>query len=171
MNKTARLFLIAPALLVLGACSSTRAPATESPSGAAAATVFEDELSLTGYSVGDKNGHTEVTLHWNVLHKPSGDYAVFVHVLDGAGAMAFQGDHSLTNAAGAPSGAWTAGDSVEDRFMMAPPAGRAPGSYTFRVGVWDYKIGRFLKLLRTNLPQPTDGWRGRAVVIENVVCK
>src|SRR5258708_7414720 len=88
-----RLCVLVSTLLVLAACSSSRAPAVERPTGGSATTVFGDELSLTGYSVGDKNGHTEVELRWNVLHKPAADYSVFVHALDGAGAVAFQGDH------------------------------------------------------------------------------
>jgi len=139
--------------------------------GGGSATVFEDELSLTGYSVANNKGQAEIALRWNVLRKPFGDYNVFVHVLDGSGTMAFQADHPLKNVAGAQSGAWTAGDSVEDRFLVAPPVNRAPGSYTLRIGVWDPKTARFLKLVRTNLPQPTDGWRGRVVLIENVECK
>ena len=89
---------------------------------------FGDELSLTGYSIGTKNGHTEVEMRWNVLRKPSADYYVFVHALDGTGAMAFEGDHSLKNATGAQTGAWTAGDTVADRFLIAPPASRPPGA-------------------------------------------
>ena len=171
MNKTPWVFFIASAFLLLGACSSSRAPVTESPDRGSATTVFGDELSLTGYSVGIKNGHTEVTLRWNVLRKPSVDYQAFVHALDDAGAVAFQGDHPLKNATGTPTSAWAAGDSVEDRFMMAPPANRSPGSYTLRMGVWDPKTTKFLKVLQTNLPQPTDGWRGRVFLIEKVDCK
>jgi len=134
-------------------------------------TVFGDELSLTRYSIGDKNGHTEVELRWSVLHKPTSDYYVFVHVLDGAGAIAFQGDHILKNATGALSSAWTTGDSVVDRFLMVPPPNRPAGSYTLRMGVWEPKTAKFLKVLQTNLPQPADGWNGRVVLIENVACK
>ena len=165
LNKTAHLCFILSAFVVLGACSSSRAPA-----GGSGPTVFGDELSLTGYSIGDKNGHTEVELRWRALRKPAADYYVFVHALDNADAMAFQGDHPLKNA-GAQTSTWNAGDSVEDRFLIAPPANRPAGSYTLRIGVWDPKTAKFLKVLQTNLPQPADGWKGRVILIENVECK
>ncbi len=168
MNRIVRLCFVSLAFLTLGACSSGKAPTSE-PARGPAATVFGDELSLTGYNIGNKNGHTEVELRWKVLRKPSADYAVFVHALDGAGGCALQGDHWLKNDAGAKTNAWTAGDSVTDRFLMIPPANRSPGTFTLRIGVWDLK--KCLTLVRTNLPQPTDGWRGRAVLIENVECK
>ncbi|HEY6393585.1 MAG TPA: hypothetical protein VIX89_20050 [Bryobacteraceae bacterium] len=166
MNRTVHLCFIAAAFLALGACSKSPAPA-----GGSGPTVFGEELSLTGYSIGDKNGHTEVELRWRVLHNPSTDYYVFVHALDSAGAMAFQGDHPLKNAARAQTSAWATGESVEDRFLVAPPANRSAGSYTLRIGVWDPKTTKFLKVVQTNLPQPADGWKGRVVLIENVECK
>jgi hypothetical protein len=144
-------------------------PAPSEPNSPSAK--FGDELSLADYSIGKKNGHTEVGLRWNVLRKPSADYYVFVHALDGAGAMVFQGDHPLKNAAGAQTRAWTAGDIVEDRFLLAPPANRPPGSYTLRIGVADAKAGRFLRAVATKLPEATDGWKGRAILLENVPCK
>jgi hypothetical protein len=114
LNKTVRPLLVASAFLILGACSSSRTPAVEPR--AAAATVFGDELSLTGYTIGSKNDHTEVELRWKALRKPSADYVAFVHALDGADSVAFQGDHWLTNDTGAQTSAWTAGDSVAGEF-------------------------------------------------------
>jgi len=164
--------LLIGAFLWLGACSSNRAPATEPSGGAAAATtVFGDEMSLTGYTIGNKDGHTQVELRWKAVRKPAADYNVFVHALDGSGAVAFQGDHPLKNAAGAATGDWKTGDSVEDRFLMSSPANRAPGVYTLRIGVWDLKTGKVLNVPQTNLPQPDDGWKGRVVLIEKVECK
>jgi len=169
MHKTAWALFIASSFLALGACSSNRAPANESRS--TSATVFGDQLSLTGYSIGNNKGHTEIELRWNVLHKPTADYYVFVHALDGGGAIAFQGDHPLKNTAGAQTSTWAAGDSVEDRFIMTPPANRTSGSYTLRIGVWDPKTAKFLKVLKTNLPQAVDGWKDRVVLIEKIDCK
>jgi hypothetical protein len=169
LNGIAHSCLVASAFLVIGACSSDRGPAVEPRAGAT--TIFGDELALTGHSVGSKNGHTEVELRWNVLHNPSADYIAFVHALDGADGTVFQGDHWLKNDAGSRTGAWAAGDSVTDRFLMAPPANRSSGSYNLRIGLWDPKTPKFLQILQSSLPQPTDGWRGRVILIENVECK
>src|SRR5205807_568130 len=119
-------------------------PPTSPSSAGSAAVKFGDELTLMGYSIDTKAGHTEVELRWNVLQKPSADYSVFVHALDGAGAVAFQGDHSLRNTTGAQTSALSVGDSIKDRFSMAPPAGRSIGSYTLRIGVWDPRMVKFL---------------------------
>jgi hypothetical protein len=161
---------MASTFLVLCACSGSRAPDGE-PSGRSTTTAFGDELSLTGYSIGNKDGRTEVELQWKALHKPSADYLVFVHALNGDGALVFQGDHKLKNATGAPTGAWTAGESVEDRFLMAPPANRPAGTYTLRIGVYILSPIKILQLTQATLPRPTDGWKNQAVMIANVECK
>src|SRR5260370_37646336 len=169
LNKTARAFLVASAFLILGACSSSRTPAVDPRAGAT--TVFGDELSLTGYTIGSKNDHTEVELRWKALRKPSADYVAFVHALDGADRVVLQGDHWLKNDTGAQTSTWTSGDSVTDRFLMTPPANRPSGTYTLRIGVWDPKPPKFLKVVQTNLPEPADGWKGRVFLIEHVECK
>jgi hypothetical protein len=169
LNRITHSCLVASLFLVIGACSSDRGPAVEPRAGAT--TVFGDELALTGYSIGSKNGHTEVELRWSALRKPSADYVAFVHALDGADGVVFQGDHWLKSETGAQTTAWTAGDSVTDRFTMTPPANRSAGSYPLRIGLWDPKTPKFLQVLQASLPQPTDGWRGRVILIENVECK
>jgi hypothetical protein len=171
MNKIGWVLLMAPAFLVLGACSSSRAPANEASGGGPATTVFGDELSLTGYSIGNKDGHTEIALRWKAVRKPSNDYLVFVHVLDGAGALAFQADHPLKNATGAPTSTWTVGESVEDRFLVTPPANRPAGTYALRIGVYVPSPMKVLQLAQAALPQPTDGWKNQAILIANVECK
>jgi hypothetical protein len=170
MNKIALVFSILSAFLVLGACSSSRVPASESPGGGSSATVFGDELSLTGYSIGNKNGHTEVEFRWKAVRKPAADYYAFVHALDGTGAVSFQGDHPLKDATGAPTSAWSAGDSVEDRFSMIP-TGKPPGTYALRIGVYAPSPMKVLQLTQVALPRPTDGWKNQSVMIANVECK
>ena len=171
MHRIGRALLIASAFLVLGACSSSRAPANEPPSGGSSTTVFGDELALTGYSIGNRDGHTEITLRWNALRKPSADYFAFVHALDGAGAIAFQGDHPLKKATGAPTSAWTAGDAVEDRFFMVPQANRPTGTYTLRIGVYATSPMKVMQLTQAALPRPSDDWKNQSIVIANVECK
>jgi hypothetical protein len=169
LNRTAHLCFIASTFMVLGACSSSRAPSVE-PAGASATTVFGDELSLTGYTIRDKDGHTELELRWKALRKLSTDYRTFVHALDATGTIVFQGDHTLKNATGASTSAWAVGDSVEDRFSMTPP-GKPPGKYTLRIGVYVLGPFRVLPLTQSALPQPPGEWADHSVVIANVDCK
>jgi hypothetical protein len=136
-----------------------------------AVAVLEDELLLTRYAIRPKDSHTEVELRWRVARRLSADYFAFVHALDAAGAVVFQADHQLRNSGGGGTSVWTAKDSVVDRFLMSPPADHLAGQYTLRIGVWDPKSRKFLKILQTRLLQPQDGWRGRAFLIDHVECK
>jgi hypothetical protein len=91
LKRTGQLCLMASTFLVLGACSSSRAPEGEPSGGRSTTTVFGDELSLTGYSIGNKDGRTEVELQWKALHKPSSDYLVFVHAAEWRRRTSFSG--------------------------------------------------------------------------------
>ena len=163
---------LALGLLVLSVCSSDRrsTPGSGGTSSEAAAN-FADQLLLTGYSVQNKDGHTEVELRWKALRKPSADYYAFVHVLDGAGGMVFQLDHPLKNTAGSPTSSWGARDSVSDRFLAVPPPNHTSGTYTLRVGVYVPNPMSVLQISETALPQPTDGWKHQSILIEHVECK
>ena len=168
------LALAAVASLLLAGCSgsSSRAPGTDpSAPDTRAATVFGDEISFTGYSIQSRDGHTELELRWLAARKPSADYFVFVHALDSSGAVVFQGDHPLKNAANAGSSSWIVGVTVSDRFMMAPPPGKPAGTYSLRIGVYTVSPMKVLQITRGTFPQPTDDWRNQAVLLANVECK
>jgi hypothetical protein len=132
---------------------------------------FGDELTLSGYSVPNKNGHTEVELHWKTLRKPSADYTVFVHAVDNKGGIAFQFDHVLKNASGSGTSSWAQGDNVNDWFSADLPRTCAPGVYPLRIGLYTWKPFKNILLTQTTLPRPGDEWKDRAVLIGNVECK
>ena len=160
-------------MTILAACSTSHSPGVESSSGSApeAKTVFGDELSLTGYDVRTNGGHTEVELRWSAVRKPTADYQVFVHVLDGSGGLAFQADHDLKDEAGAHTAAWKLGESVKDRFSVAPPPGHAAGTYTLRLGLYIPSPIKVLPLANSAFNQPTDAWRIQSIIIDHVECK
>jgi hypothetical protein len=133
--------------------------------------VFGNELSLTGYDVRTKGGHTEIELQWTAVQKPTADYFVFVHALDQSGGIAFQGDHMLKNEAGAPTAAWKLGDSVKDQFFMAPPPGRPAGTYVLRLGVDIPSPMKVLPVTQSVFSQPTDAWHNQSIIIDHVECK
>jgi hypothetical protein len=160
------------AMALLAACSSQRGPGAESPSGSAstATTVFGNELSLTGYDIRTNGGHTELELRWSAVQQPTADYMVFVHALDGSGAIVFQGDHYLTDEAGSRTAAWKLGESVKDRFLMAPPPDRA-GTYPLRLGVDVPSPLKVLLLSNSAFSQPAGPWRAQSIIIDHVDCK
>jgi hypothetical protein len=169
-----RVFLLAVAFasLLLARCSSSsNPPAADSSGDVKASNVFGDEISLVGYATHDKNGHTELELQWKTLQKPTADYMVFVHALDSSGAVSFQGDHQLKNAAGLPTSSWAAGEEVSDRVSMMPPAGHAAGAYSLRIGVYTAAPMKVLPLTRATLPIATDSWKDRAILLAQIDCR
>ena len=166
--------LIALTFLVICsvACSSNRRPASESPATSSEpATIFGDELSLTGSSVATRDGHSEVELRWKALRKPAANYYAFVHAVGGPSGIAFQLDHVLKNAAGAQTSSWAPGEAVSDRFLAVPPSGKSPGAYALRIGVYIPQPMTVLRVVQAALPEPEDSWKGRSVLLEHVNCK
>lgn len=166
------------ALTVLSACSTSHAPGVEpssadtsssSPAGATA--VFANELSLAGYEIRPNGGHTEVELRWSAVQKPTADYKVFVHALDNSGAIAFQADHDLKDAAGAPTTSWKVGDPVKDHFLVIPWTGRAAGTYTLRLGVFTPNPIKVFPVTNSAFTQPAGTWHNQSIIISNVACK
>jgi hypothetical protein len=158
-------------LLMAGCSSSSNPPAAEPSGDVKASNVFGDEISLAGYTTQAKDGHTQLELQWKTLQKPTADYIVFVHALDSSGAISFQGDHQLKNAAGLPTSSWAAGEAVSDRFPMIPPAGHAAGAYPLRIGLYSAPPMKVLQLTRATLPTPTDNWKDRAILLAQIDCR
>jgi hypothetical protein len=154
------------------ACSSISRPDSEAPAASSGqTTIFGDELSLTGSYVTTRDGHSEVELRWKALRKPAANYFAFVHAVGGSSGIAFQLDHVLKNAAGAPTSSWAPEETVSDRFLAVPPAGQSPGAYTLRIGVYVPQPMRILRVAQAALPEPEDSWKGQAVLLEHIDCK
>jgi hypothetical protein len=71
------------------------------------------------------------------------DYVVFVH-LRGAGA-AFGDDHPPLDGRYPPS-RWRRGEVIRDEREVVVPPGFPPGPLAVRVGVWDPRSGRRLRV-------------------------
>jgi hypothetical protein len=102
--------------------------------------VFNGGIRLTGFSMTSKQvrpGETlGVRLRWDVAEADSRRCraAVWVHVLDADGRIAFQGDHALQADLAIPSGVRTLG--MSEYWPMPVPASIKPGTYKVRVGLW-----------------------------------
>lgn len=98
---------------------------------------FEQGIVLDGYDlVASDEGELTLRLHWSASARPSADYTVFVHLLDGAGQQVagadgppLQGDY--------PTSFWRDGDVIVDEHRLAVPAGLAPGDLSIAVGLYD----------------------------------
>jgi hypothetical protein len=79
-------------------------------------------------------------LIWRADARPSGDYTVFVHLLDGAGKLVAQDDRPPRDGA-YPTSLWEVGERVADEHALAAP----PGRYRVVVGMYDPTTGRRLR--------------------------
>jgi hypothetical protein len=167
---------VTPCLVVtmtlLAGCSTSHSPAVESSTAHSRATnVFGNELSLTGYDIRSKDSHTEMELRWSAVRNPTADYVIFVHGVDGSGAIAFQADHELKDDAGVRTAAWKVGESVKDHFLLTPPPGHAAGKYAIRLGAYIPSPMKLLSVINPTINQPTDAWHDHSVIIDQVECK
>jgi hypothetical protein len=167
-------FLVATTLgsLFTAGCSKPNS-APEAKSGdTQTETIFGNDIAFIGYTVqSNKDNHTEVELRWKALRTPSASYVVFVHALDSSGAIAFQGDHMLKNAAGLPPSSWAPGEAVSDRFSMIPPAGHSAGPYNLRVGLYTLNPIKVIQISQAGHAMPTDSWKDRSILLTGVECK
>jgi 4-amino-4-deoxy-L-arabinose transferase-like glycosyltransferase len=105
-----------------------------------------DAIQLTGYSVTTTADSLVVTLIWQALGIPAASEKVFVHLVDGDGALVAQSD--ALPAAGYTTDRWIAGEYVVDIHTLALPA--VPAA----TGNWGERVQ-----LRTGMYDPITGDR------------
>lgn len=85
----------------------------------------EDEaIALIGYRIGGPvrtGSPLTVTLYWQALASPSGDYTVFVHLTDDSGQPITQHD-GPPRYGRYPTGVWHRGDVIPDEHLLNVPA-------------------------------------------------
>jgi hypothetical protein len=108
------------------------------PSGHTASAVIGSEIELAGWDAEfqpDDSSQARVTLHWRAVAAPSGDYTVFVHLLDAEGVIAAQ--HDGVPADGYyPTRWWVPGEVVEDAHLLKADSPIPPGPYMIKVGMY-----------------------------------
>jgi hypothetical protein len=75
-----------------------------------------------------------VTLCWQAVTAPKGDYTAFVHLEQGT-TLGGQDDHLPVGGLN-PTHTWQPGESFLDQYHIPVPATTAPGVYTLRVGFY-----------------------------------
>jgi hypothetical protein len=102
---------------------------------------FGGEIRLTGYDVAREGDRLHLTLYWQALTAPRGDYTRFVHLFDPATkAVAAQND-SPPQGGKYPTSWWTAGEVVTETVTL-PLEGVPPGVYYLAVGLYDATVTR-----------------------------
>jgi hypothetical protein len=105
-----------------------------------------EQIALVGYdsstALGADNTLT-LTLYWQALRAPQGDYKVFVHLLDENGEQITQ-DDTIPRDGQYPTWAWQPGDLVPDPHQLTLPDQPPPGPYHFAVGMYHPSSGERL---------------------------
>jgi hypothetical protein len=87
-----------------------------------------------------------VKVRWRSAAEMKQAYKVFVHVLDPAGAQVVAQRDAEPLDGAAPTTGWVVGEVIDDRYVVALPAGLASGDYPIEVGVYDARSGDRLLL-------------------------
>ena len=107
------------------------------------------EIALTGYSVEltrrPSGGWINVALRWGIATQSASTHTVFVHLLDGSGALLAQHDGPLL-AGYTPPGGWLSREPLIDRRSVALPASLGPGDYQLAIGLYHATTGIRLPL-------------------------
>lgn len=98
-----------------------------------------DDFILLGYDLASDRIHpgepVHLTLYWEAVNKPAGDFTVFAHLLAPDGQLIGQQDNQPQNGL-YPTNFWDAGERVQDEYVL-PVAPEAPlGDYTITVGLY-----------------------------------
>lgn len=97
------------------------------------------DIHLSGYNVAPTQVHPggvfTLTLFWEAVHKPSGDYTVFIHVLDPMGNIRAQKDNQPQEGF-YPTTLWDKGERIEDRYNLTISPDVPSGAYDIAIGMY-----------------------------------
>ena len=101
-------------------------------------TSFSDKMMLLSYEKNDTvtaGDVMRITLHWWAMSTMTDDYAIFVHLLDDQGRVAWQ--HDGPPAFGTrPTTTWIPGETIEDVHEITLPADAPTDNYQIEIGVY-----------------------------------
>lgn len=107
---------------------------------------FGDVIEFMGYDL--KHGRVpEIVYYWKAMKDVKKEWYAFIHFIGSDGKIAFQNDHILTSG-GKNSSEWIKGEyyKTQKRFLIDKPEDLRPGIYSIRLGIWDPKTGKSLKV-------------------------
>lgn len=123
------------------------------------ATLGQD-IRLMGYDLEPNQvrpGETfELTLYWEALEKPAGDYTVFIHLLDQDGELRGQID-SQPQEGMYPTYFWDKGERIQDRSTVVVSPDAPPGDYEIAIGMYTLETLERLPIVdQHGMPVPND---------------
>ena len=97
------------------------------------------DFCLLGYDLNPAHVQSgeavHLTLYWEAVHKPTGDYTVFTHLIDPDGGMRAQKDNQPQGGM-YPTYLWDEGERIQDEYALAVAPDAPPGAYQIAVGMY-----------------------------------
>jgi 4-amino-4-deoxy-L-arabinose transferase-like glycosyltransferase len=115
---------------------------------------FASAVELAGAAWRQEGSDLLLTLWWEVIAAPDGEYTVFAHALDEAGQLLAQGDGPPASGA-SPTTIWQAGDIIRDERRLRGAAGAS----TMLIGFYEPNSGRRLEVTLEGKPMPDQAYR------------
>jgi hypothetical protein len=116
---------------------------------------FGGEVRLWGYDVERGEGRLRLTLYWQALTPPRGDYTRFVHLLDPTTKTVVAQNDSPPQGGRYPTSWWAAGEVVTETVTL-PLEGAPPGVYRLAVGLYDATVTRLPAIRADGTSVPDD---------------
>jgi len=96
---------------------------------------FGGQMRLAGYDL-EQDDSLRLTLWWQALQSPAGDYTVFVHLFDPETEEILAQSDAMPRGGAYPTSWWQAGEVVSETVTL-PLAGVPSGRYRLAVGLYD----------------------------------
>jgi len=100
---------------------------------------FGGQVRLAGYDL-EQDDSLRLTLWWQALQSPAGDYTVFVHLFDPETEEILVQNDAMPRGGAYPTSWWQAGEVVSETVTL-PLTGVPPGRYRLAAGLYD-RTGR-----------------------------
>ncbi|MCK4316367.1 MAG: hypothetical protein KAX24_11400, partial [Anaerolineae bacterium] len=104
-----------------------------------------------------------LVLYWQATEPVTEDLSVFVHLLDPAGGLAWQEDGAAAHGT-RPTWSWAPGEVVADPHTMVLPEHLPEGDYLLTAGLYDWRTGERLPVVKADGARLPDDRLGIAVL-------
>ncbi len=147
-------------------------PADGTPPPQSFSAQLGDSIHLSGYDLKPLSSSPypppsiSLALYWRSTAKIPADYTVFTQLLGPDGQVWAQWDNP-PQAGRYPTTAWTAQDSVVDRYTLTLREGAPPGNYRLLVGMYDPATSQRLPATINGQPQPDNAIEITQLTIDN----
>lgn len=121
---------------------------------------FGPTIRLAAYTLERPDAtHLRLTLYWQALARPEGNYAVFVHLADSAESPPIAQSDGIPVDWLRPTKGWRSAEILTDARTLELPSELPPGTYSLFVGFYDPESGVRLPVTQAGMLQPDNQLR------------